>query len=140
MGQAGDKCIEFRSLYDDGWLGSASDPLRFHADNCAACQRWIAQVDDISRQVAVLPQFDVSEQLTQRILADVQAQGQGQALTPANLHYALLVPVVVACLVLTCTVAPVDTLEGTLSTLLALVALAGINLLFRTARVEESAA
>ncbi len=49
---------------------------RLLLNSCASCADWCRQTNDLLSAAAVLPQFDVSEALTQRILSAVQAERQ----------------------------------------------------------------
>ena len=45
--------------------------VSIHLQSCARCQNWQAQTEEMVDMARLLPQFDVSERLTQSILAQV---------------------------------------------------------------------
>jgi hypothetical protein len=60
-----DECRLFRQLE----LSELADDARLsHLNDCASCRSWQEQNRSILNMAGELPQFDVSEQLTQRIL------------------------------------------------------------------------
>ena len=131
-----DNCENFRQRFLDDATSIREDRHVATEDGCDNCRQWVHSLDEISAAAKYTPQFDVPEQLTQQIMAGVEQEAR----RPALLHAALLVPVVAVCLVGACTIAPVDSLEGMLSTALGLVVLAAANLLIHAAKQEESAA
>lgn len=134
-------CLEFRRNRDAlssnaGELAGAEQTrLSSHAEACAGCAKWMVEVDDIAAFSAALPQFDVSEQLTQSIMANVAKEAKHR-LSPSQV---LLVPVAVVCVAAGLTVMPIDSLEGMLSTALSLVVLAALRSLFLAAKTDEFA-
>ena len=139
--ESNNSCDEFRGNYE-----ALRDPsslidadLRKRLDNhvaeCASCQRYKVQSDDIVAMSAQLPQFDVSEQITQNIMAAVGSERR----TPAAGHYGLLIPVGVACIAAAITVLPVDSWEGLASTAVGVVGLVLLKMLISNVQPEESA-
>jgi predicted anti-sigma-YlaC factor YlaD len=45
--------------------------ISIHMQNCTRCQSWQAQTEELTDMARLLPQFDVSERLTQSILSQV---------------------------------------------------------------------
>ncbi len=83
------KCDKVRQLLmelvDSESMGIAHDqsgtlvdgePAMQHVENCSSCQVWKSQTTDIVNVARVLPQFDVSESLTQSILRSVEKESK----------------------------------------------------------------
>lgn len=76
------KCEQVQGLLAESFEpdGSASDlvldgePIRIHVENCPDCSTWQKQAMDIVDMTRSLPQFDVSEGLTQSILRQVELE------------------------------------------------------------------
>src|SRR5437868_6164849 len=108
--ETGQDCKNFRREYRTGSSSgdaALSGAERTHLDACAACRQWRVQVDDMAR-VAELPQFDVPERLTQNIMVAVEDESR----RPLFGHYGLLLPLGVACLAVSFTLLPLDSVEG----------------------------
>lgn len=90
--------------------------------------------DEIAAMVKGMPQFDVPEQLTQRILTSVAEQ-------PARRwqHTNFLTPAAVAATALMSVALPFDTVEGMASMVLCVFALYVIHLVIKSAPTEEIA-
>lgn len=123
-----DKCNEYRVACEDG---ATSDLLESHASACPDCQHWRRENADLIGAIRVMPQFDVPEHLTQRILANVDSQTRHQATN------ALLVPAVVAAGALAVTVAPLDSIEGFAASAVCIVLMFVVHQLLKTANTEE---
>ena len=135
------RCDEFRGNYE-----VLRDPvslidadlrkrLESHVLECSSCQRYKAQSDEIVAMSAQLPQFDVSEQITQNIMAAVESERS----MPVAGHYGLLLPVGVACIAAAITVLPLDSWEGLASTAIGVVGLVLLKMLISKGQPEESA-
>lgn len=123
------ECIELRK--------AAEDPkFQQHAAGCAHCRQWQQESADIVDMAAALPQFDVSEHVTQNILAAVDQEAR----LPILGHHGLLLPLGVVCLAFSLTLLPVDTLEGFAATAVAGGLLLFVNLFIRAGKSEEVAA
>lgn len=94
------------------------------------------QDQQLVRMVADLPQFDVPEQLTQRIMSSVESEA---ARNKSMATSGLLAPIAVVAGVAMCTVLPMDSWEGMLSTGISFGALYLVQLLIRSAKTEELA-
>lgn len=77
---SGKNCAEFRALADrlaDGEAGltvAQKEYCQEHVKVCKACRAWQYQTREIVDMVSMMPQFDVSEALTQRILSSVERE------------------------------------------------------------------
>ena len=120
------ECLKFRQEYD---AGQRSGEAALHCESCQLCQHWCRQIDGITAMSADLSQFDVPERLTQQILLSVDKH---QAAAPG-----LLVPLALICVAASLTISPVDSMEGILSTLLSVAAVAVLQILIRAATPEE---
>lgn len=69
MGIAPDKAATEIALVD-------GEKASQHVENCSSCQTWKSQTIDILNVARALPQFDVSESLTQSILRSVETENK----------------------------------------------------------------
>lgn len=129
-----DNCNEFRESVNELGIEALSGALTGHMDECAACGRWQEQNQRISMMVGSMPQFDVSEQLTQKILTSLPAQ------SPTLLNSTFLIPVAVVGAAALGAVMPFESLEGLASSAVSLLALFMIHLMIKSAPTEEMAA
>jgi hypothetical protein len=125
------ECITFRKQADDP---DGIAPFQKHMEACDGCKRWHRQNEELGAIVNAMPQFDVSEALTQQILSAVEAQPRR--------HFAagLLAPLAVGAGAICLTLMPIDTAEGLLSTAVAVAGLYLIRLVVKSAPHEESVA
>ena len=76
----GKDCADSRALYDrlaDGDKSVSSEQIKLHNEHtasCKPCQVWQSQILALSDMASALPQFDVAEALTQRILSSVETE------------------------------------------------------------------
>jgi len=107
-------CKNYKAKYDDlrgGALGSGEElQMNAHHEQCASCQAWRAQTDKLIDMSAAIPQFDVSEALTQRILVSVDAEHRKPALESGY-----LIPLAVVAAAMSLTVLPLDSIDGLFS-------------------------
>lgn len=127
---ASDECLNLRRVADEPESGAQ---FHKHMEGCGACKQWHAQNQEIVSMVGALPQFDVSEALTQNVLAAVAAQPRKQA--APNLMTPVALVAVAACFI----VHPIDSLEGFLAGGIGMIGLYVIYLLVKSAPVEETA-
>jgi anti-sigma factor RsiW len=125
---ANDECLKLRRDADES-AGVAI--FQAHMAGCDACKRWHRENEEMSAMVSSMPQFDVSEALTQKIMNSVEAQPK------RHLVSSLWVPLSVVAVAASVTVVPLDTLEGLLSTALGGVGLYAVYLLIKGAPAEE---
>jgi len=111
-----DECTKYRLDFDRLQI---ADPA--HEAQCSSCRVWTAQTQSILDVAAAMPQFDVSEALTQRILESVEAEAKRP-----RVEFGLLLPAAFAAGVALFTMAPVESVEGMLSWA---IGLAGVVLL-----------
>lgn len=110
------------------------EPINVHLENCIACQIWKTQTDQIIDMTRTLPQFDVSENLTQSILTQVSAAEKTQHQQLAWLVYAMAICTFLYIMLF------VDAFEsfwGLGSWLLGLATMIGLNLLIREPKKER---
>ena len=88
----------------------------------------------MGQMTAQLPQFDVSEKITQNIMAAVEAERRLPAVTG---QLGLLIPVSVAAVAGLVTLIPIDTMEGVLSTVISLAGLVVVKLLISGAKLTS---
>jgi hypothetical protein len=109
-----ENCKNYRLKYDDlrdGALESSEAlELKAHRDQCAGCQAWQAQTESLMNMSSAMPQFDVSEALTQRIMASVEAESRRTAVESGY-----LIPLAVVAAAMSLTVLPLDSVDGLFS-------------------------
>lgn len=91
-----DKCRQTRDLLDKDASGHAlvpatSNEVEQHLKACPGCARCYKQVNELISLTAALPQFDVPEALTQRILASINVKQEPAALSGQMIVMALVV-------------------------------------------------
>jgi hypothetical protein len=132
------ECLDYRNLYEELQRGEVASEVSEltdrHAAGCNACRQWTMQTKDMLSLAVAIPQFDVSEQLTQNILSAVEGERKLRVVAG---QYGLLLPVAVICLAGMITVFPIDTLEGVLSTGLSLAGLLLIKTAINGAGTKE---
>lgn len=136
---SGINCNQFRELFDSQVDGnrnlepSTEKMYKQHEESCKACHTWKSQTVEIIGMSANLPMFDVSEALTQRILASVETEKakvisfQGLPAGPLCAATALAVVLLLP-----------EGLQGTLSWAAGLIGLALLQLLLNSASASES--
>jgi hypothetical protein len=130
-------CNSFRDLYARKELGgtiSDADSARGseHVSTCVACSSYAKQHEMIIHTMSSLPQFDVSEKLTQSILQAVQVEGQSRTTD-------LLLPIGSAAALVFFALVPFDSIQGWLSWGMGLIGLCGLQVLLKSAERSESA-
>lgn len=135
----GNDCAEFRVLFDrlaDGDKGITSGEKKRYADHdgsCKSCAAWQRQSKDIMDMMAAMPQFDVSEALTQRILTSVETE-KGKVVSLESLPAMPLGIVAVASVIL---LFPVDGVQGALSWMAAAAGLVLLQVLVTSTSASE---
>lgn len=127
-------CIKTREqiglLETDALVGDCASiraDVENHLAQCAACVTWRQQSSDVVAAASMLPQFDVPEALTQRILLAVEDEQRARAgIASAAIWTAVAV---VACVVLVL-FDSLESIEGLMSWCVGLGAMAVIRLLF----------
>lgn len=110
------------------------EPIKVHLENCISCQTWRSQTDQIIDMTRTLPQFNVSENLTQSILEQVSVVEKTQHQQLAWLVYAMAVCTFLYIMLF------VDAFEsfwGLGSWLLGLATMIGLNLLVAEPKKER---
>lgn len=128
-----DICNEFRQSVDDIGIVAVSSSLGDHINHCAACAQWQEQSQSISLLVAAMPQFDVSEQLTQRILTAIPRQ------SPSLINSSFLLPLAVVSVAVLGSALPFESVEGIASSAVSLFAMFAIHWLIKSAPTEDMA-
>lgn len=137
------KCIAVRELLSDcieeessSWNALETDGERVadHMQKCMSCQDWHRQSTDMITMARSLPQFDVSERLTQNILSEVSAIERARPQQLKWLVYAVVLTVFVA------TVLIIDAAEsvwGIGSWIVGLATMIGVKLLISDSKAER---
>lgn len=63
-------CSDFREGYDN--IESISAPEKVHVLDCSECLDWKEEIDQFNMMAKEMPQFEISEAVTQNILSDVK--------------------------------------------------------------------
>lgn len=137
--KSGKDCAEFRVLFDrlaDGDKSVSSDERKryeAHDGSCKSCEAWQRQSKDLMDMMAAMPQFDVSEALTQRILSSVETE-KGKVISLESLPAMPLGIVAAAAVIL---LFPVDGVQGALSWMAAAAGLVLLQVLVKTTSASE---
>lgn len=128
-------CLTFRKLYESGECGhslSASEQNSFdlHKSNCKSCSGFCLQHEEIAGCAGGLPQFDVSEGLTQRILDSIERQSTPRVETS-------ILPIGLAACVAFFVMVPFDSLQSLYGWGAGILGLFLLQLLMRTANSQE---
>ncbi|HEY9784068.1 MAG TPA: hypothetical protein V6D17_01615 [Candidatus Obscuribacterales bacterium] len=74
------ECRDFRERFE-GRLSPGNElsegeirVIEAHREECITCQQWASATEDLIAKVSSMPQFDVPEAVTQRIMQSVNAQ------------------------------------------------------------------
>lgn len=118
--------LEAEPASEQATSAECRDKIESHLAQCTACVSWRQESSDLVAAASVLPQFDVPEALTQRILTAVAAEQQSVEGRSTTLLFVLLT--VVACLVLFY-FESFESMEGALAWGVGLAAMALIRLL-----------
>lgn len=123
------ECRDLRALLAKRWDDRERPPaegeeiaVNQHLAQCLQCRQWREQTEDLTSTAQAIPQFDVSEGLTQRIMATVQAEQKSQS--TVRQMVLMVVVAVAACLFLL-----LEGDESATGALAWLVGLAGVGLL-----------
>ncbi len=137
------KCTAIRGLLSDCieeessvWNAMETDgeSVADHMQACISCQDWHQQSTDMITMARSLPQFDVSERLTQNILSEVAAIDRARPQHLRWLVYSVVLTVFVA------TVLVIDAAEsvwGIGSWIIGLATMIGIKLLISDSESER---
>lgn len=128
-------CNSFSELFEKQEIGlklNAQQQLDFdgHESSCASCSAMVRQHANIVEMASSLPQFDVSEGMTQKILDNVESQS-----TP-GIETSLL-PIGIVAAVLYFLLLPYDSLQSILGWAASLVGLLGLQFLMNSANSQE---
>lgn len=129
--QSGEECTRYRHAFDECRDEAWADE---HKRGCQVCSAWTAQSVQIMDLAADMPQFDVSEALTQRILNAVELE---RAVAPHRVPlYIWPSAVLLAGLLLTAV--PYETMDGLLSWVCGIGALGVVQFLVSTKSGEQA--
>lgn len=130
-------CNEFADLFekkDGGQALSSQEQSAFdaHKTACKPCSIWLGQHEKISDMAMMMPQFDVSEGLTQKILDSVNTEttpglGLGHSLLPYGMAAAVFFFVLV----------PLDSWQSVFGWGAGLLGLFAFQVLMNTANTQE---
>src|SRR5262249_4458162 len=106
-------CEKYRQYFEG--LGHQADvelsaSMDEHVGHCKRCRDLKIQTLAIAKLTAEMPQFDVPESLTQRILKGVEgerARGTGE--------FSYFLPLSILCVAVVCLTMPLESAEGTIS-------------------------
>jgi hypothetical protein len=123
-----EECRQARQNIDDTDTLAPEQSLSIeqHIRNCAECTVWRHQAKAISTAASELPMFDVPEAVTQRIISDVQNLSEKQKWTGQPW---ILSVITISAVSWIFAVDPLESLNGTVSWLIALVVLAGLKMI-----------
>jgi predicted anti-sigma-YlaC factor YlaD len=116
MEEQKDICADYRAAFElqTEQLGAdQSLELDRHAQACSRCRQWTKQVNSAEQYIQSLPQFDVPESATQRVLVAVGHERKFHLIREGILLPAVLVA---SCLILF--LVPVDSVDGACSWLM----------------------
>lgn len=128
-------CLNFRKLsekLEGGQSLSESEQVSYqhHAECCRPCAAWCDQHHNLAQLAGALPQFDVSEGLTQKILSAVERES-----TP-GIEIPLLPLGIVASLAFF-TLVPFDSLQSLYGWGAGVLGLFALQFLIKTANANE---
>jgi hypothetical protein len=103
-----------------------STDLQQHGENCANCRVWTKQMNSIVNDIGQIPQFDVSEALTQKVLAGITQERKSHAIK----EWIVLPASLIVCAAV-CFVAPLDSVEGACSWLMCAAVAAAFGVIVR---------
>lgn len=131
-------CEKFRLSFDMVAEGDLLDAESMklhetHPAQCSSCLAWKAQTEQILELAAGLPQFDVPEALTQKILSQLEAEKRNVV----SLDSLPSLPLGVMGMFLLLLVLPFENLQGLLSWSIGFAGLGLFNLLVSSASASE---
>ena len=136
------ECHEYRDSFDElndqlaPMSAQRQSALTAHGKQCTSCASWREQTEQLIDMAEAMPQFDVSEALTQRILTAVELERTVRAgsTTP------YLVPLAAVTAILLFAWIPFETVDGVVSWVLGAAGLAGLKLLITTPGAADQTA
>ncbi len=128
-------CDTFKTLFERSETGeilsaAQNKCVESHQQQCNSCESFVAQHASLIAIAVALPQFDVAEGLTQKILQSVEMQS-----TPAV--EASIWPVGLAAALAFFVMVPFDSVQSVLGWAVGLFGLLGLQLLMQTANSKE---
>lgn len=130
-------CLEYRTNHDELIRGALSidsvGRLKDHESSCDGCHQWVLRTGELTSLSADMPQFDVSEKLTQSILQAVESQRK----VSVTGQYGLLIPVAAICVTGLLAVFPMETVEGMISTAIGLAGVLLVKMVISGAKTED---
>jgi len=132
-------CEKFRFLYDvtrdQDERSPDLDAVNLHFAGCAHCRRWREQTDKLLYLARGLPQFDVPEAATQKILAAVKSERR----YPVLVETFVLVPMSLIIFAATLVAIPVDSVDGACSWIVGALIVSGLGFIRKGAMNERAA-
>jgi hypothetical protein len=138
--KSGINCADYRALFnriadgDKSVSSTEKNAYEGHVDHCAGCRSWKAQTVDLMDLASGLPNFDVSEALTQRILTSVDSERS----KIVSLEHLPAAPLCIIAAVTMILLLPVEGPQGALSWFVSLMGLGLLQALLKSASTTES--
>lgn len=137
------KCNQARDLISHGLAREAGESdtavdaqAQMHLKQCSSCATWSHQINEIAAVAANMPQFDVSEAMTQNILKAIEAEpAHGHVLSGVTVVQILIGIAMFAFMLFEAA----EDLNGVISWSIGLAIVYGINLLVSANREAETA-
>lgn len=107
--------------------------LRAHENSCQSCRLWSQQTANIMQLAKTLPQFDVPQALTQRIMQSVDTASSSMI----GIENIFLLPLSLISAAIFITATPVDSLEGIISWCLGIFGLLLLKLLLSDSQPQK---
>lgn len=128
-------CRNFRSLCEKQECGfelasAETNLLLEHKKLCSACSAWQAQHERIEEFAQFLPQFDVSEGLTQKILSEMEKETLPAVQTP-------YLPLLIAASVSVILLFPFDSMQSIIGWTAGIAGLAALKTFMSVAEGKE---
>lgn len=127
-------CTEYRAFFEPGSSTEMPAALRTHGEACSSCRIWERQVSDVTAMAKTMPQFDVPEALTQRILSAVDEDSR----RAAPLSGPAAITVAACALATLALVVPFESLESLGAWALGLGGIVALKLLVTNAQALEA--
>ncbi|MBY0357616.1 MAG: hypothetical protein K2W82_06410 [Candidatus Obscuribacterales bacterium] len=125
-------CLQFRTLTEQGTAPDGSF-LQEHRLECEACRSWEMQSSEVTILASSLPQFDVPESLTQKILNSVEEERRQNLTT--NKYF--LLPLSLVAFISLLMNLPLDNWENFASWIIGLVGILSLKLLLVAANQKS---
>ncbi len=126
-----EECIQARENFEDTETLAPEQSLSFeqHIRNCPDCTAWRNQTKSITSVAVEMPMFDVPEAVTQRIMSQVQTISEQRKWAGQSW---ILSVVTIAAFAWIFALDPLESVNGTVSWLIGLLALFGLKMVVET--------